>query len=129
MRVVNIDDLPLIELPGATHRTLAGLMNGVTQAEVWFQTLEPGLSTPLHQHDCEEVIITLRGRGACVCGDERIEFGPGSVLTLKPNVAHQLSSIGDEPLASYGFFTMGPVVIEAPGGGHIPMPWDQRPGH
>ena len=125
MKVVTIDDLLLIKLPGATHRTLAGAMNGVMQAEVWFQTLEPGQATPMHQHNCEEVVITSSGRGVCVCGNERSEFGPGSVLTLQPNVAHQLMSIGEEPLSAYAFFTMGPVIVEAPGGGHIPMPWDQ----
>lgn len=126
MQVVKIDDLPMIELPGATHRTVAGIANGVTRGEVWLQTLDPGKATPMHQHDCEEVVITLSGRGACVCGDERVEFGPGTVLTLKPNVAHQLISIGDVPLKGYGFFTMGPVIVEAPGGGHMPMPWDQK---
>ncbi|HJQ17426.1 MAG TPA: cupin domain-containing protein [Allosphingosinicella sp.] len=127
MQVVNIKDLPLLELPGATHRTLAGATNGVKQGEVWLQTIDPGQSTPMHQHDCEEVVVVVSGRGVCVCGDERIEFGPGSIVTLKPNEVHQLSSIGDEPLTGYGFFTMGPVIVEAPGGGHMPMPWDQPP--
>ena len=125
MQVVKIEDLPLLQLPGATHRTVAGGMNGMRQGEVWLQSLDPGGATPMHQHDCEEVVILLKGRCACICGNERVEFGPGSVLTLEPNVPHQLMSIGDEPLLGYGFFTMGPVIVEAPGGGHIPMPWDQ----
>lgn len=125
MKVVNIKEIPEINLPGLRHQTLAGASNGMTQGEVWLQTIAPGTSTPMHQHDCEEVVITLSGRGACVCGDERVEFGPSSILTLKPNVAHQISNVGDTPLIGYGFFTMGPVIIEAPGGGHVPMPWDQ----
>ncbi|HJQ15470.1 MAG TPA: cupin domain-containing protein [Allosphingosinicella sp.] len=125
MQVVNIEDTFELNLPGLHHRTLAGVSNGMTQGEVWLQTIAPGMSTPMHQHDCEEVVITLSGRGACVCGEERIEFGPDSILTLKANVAHQIINIGDTPLTGYGFFTMGPVIVEAPGGGHMPMPWDQ----
>lgn len=49
MQVVKVEELPLIELPGATHRTLAGAMNGVMQAEIWLQTLEPGQATPMQR--------------------------------------------------------------------------------
>ena len=125
MKVVNVADIPEFSIPGLNHRTLASAANGVTQGEVWLQSVEPGGATPMHQHDCEEVVITLSGRGACICGDERIEFGPNTVVTLKPNVPHQIINIGDTPLTGYGFFTMGPVVIEAPGGGAIAMPWQQ----
>lgn len=125
MQVVTIDQIPMLNIPGLKHQTLAGASNGLTQGEVWMQSVEPGGATPIHQHDCEEVIIALAGHGACVSGDKRVEFGPNSVLTIEANIPHQILNIGETTLTGYAFFTMGPVVIQATDGSHMPMPWDQ----
>jgi mannose-6-phosphate isomerase-like protein (cupin superfamily) len=127
MQIIKIDDVPELELPGLRHRTLAGPRNGMKQGEVWTQIAEPGGATPVHRHDCEEVVIVLTGSGVCKCEDGDYTFGPRSVMIIPPNVVHQIINTGNEPITGFGFLTMAPVIVEDPSGERIHLPWDQGP--
>ena len=59
MPVINNAGLKTFELPGLVHQTIAGKEQGV---EVWRQTLAPKAATFMHRHDCEEIIVILRGK-------------------------------------------------------------------
>ncbi len=115
-------------LPGIEHKTLAGPNDQLRGMEVWMQTMAPGSSTPVHRHDCEEVIVILRGSGVCnIEGEaEPRRFGPNATLILQPNEVHQIVNTGTEDMFLIAALGMAPVRAEAQDGTQIPLPWDQR---
>jgi mannose-6-phosphate isomerase-like protein (cupin superfamily) len=44
------------------------------------QTLESGAATPPHYHECEEVLVILKGAGQFSIVGESRDFGPGTTL-------------------------------------------------
>ena len=62
-------------------------------------TLEPaGGQVPWHNHEQEEVYFIVRGTGEACMGDERVVVTAGHALYVPPNVFHQLTNIGADPL-------------------------------
>lgn len=110
-------------LPGIAHTTYAGRADGLTQLSLWRQTLAPGAGTPLHRHDCDEVVLCLAGRGELQV-DGRIErFGADSTVVLPAHGEHRLCNVGDEPLELLGIFAATPVVTRTPDGQALELPW------
>ncbi|XP_051142748.1 auxin-binding protein T85-like [Andrographis paniculata] len=102
--VGNISATEAENLPGMTHITLAGaLLHGFKEVEVWVETAAPGVHTPIHRHDCEEVIVVLKGSGTLYLGShvdddddggggtrpQEIPFHENSTVRIPPNHAHQ----------------------------------------
>ena len=114
-----------LELPGLQHRTIAGPRDGLCTMEVWRQTIAPGEATPLHKHDCEEVVVILAGRGRLEIEGKSQGFGPDSSLILSANAVHRIANDGAEPLELIGILGMAPVRVETPEGERIALPWDQ----
>jgi mannose-6-phosphate isomerase-like protein (cupin superfamily) len=125
MHVVNFEDIAPLGLPGLTHRTVAGPAQGLRECEVWVQTIEAGAATPVHRHDCEEVITILSGEGACETGGKVHAFGPNSALVIPPNEIHQITNTGRQDIRLVAVLTMTPVRVETPEGERINLPWDQ----
>lgn len=116
--------LPVHELPGLAHQTLAGARDGLARFEVWRQTIAPHAATPVHKHDCEEVIVVFSGRGVCHCEDRTYDFASDDTLLIPPNVVHQICNTGDEELRIMATLSMSPVRVESADGEHMPLPWD-----
>jgi quercetin dioxygenase-like cupin family protein len=130
MKIVRHAAIEEVGLPGITHRTVAGPRDGATSMEVWMQTLAPGATTPVHRHDCEEIVVILRGSGTCEAegeGEPRA-FGPGSTLILGPNEVHRIANTGTEEMWLVAALAMAPVRVETPEGEHMPLPWEQARG-
>ena len=87
------------------------------------QTLEPGASTPMHYHECEEVIVILRGAGLLSVGDEVTEFGPGTTLVVPDKVIHQLINNGAEDMFLIAALSETPGRVFAPDGSLMELPW------
>lgn len=115
-----------VSLPGLEHRTLAGPRDGMKRMEVWMQTVAPGAGTPMHRHDCEEVIVVLAGSGRCEIDGVGADFGPGTTLIIPPNAVHMLANTGAEEMRLVAALSVAPVTVEAPDGARIPLPWDQH---
>jgi hypothetical protein len=73
----------------------------------WFYNTEiipgwrvPGVSTPVHRHDCQEVFVILSGNGTATTrkGLITIPFGVGSTVYIPPNDVHRIANTGAEPL-------------------------------
>lgn len=60
--------------------------------EVWRARMDAGAATPPHQHDYEEVVVVLRGRGRARVGDEEVTFAAGDTLILPAGKVHQIFS-------------------------------------
>ena len=117
--------LPAHQLPGLEHRTLAGSRDGLQRFEVWRQKIDAGASTPVHRHDCEEVIVILSGRATCRYGDgSEATLESDQTLILPPNVVHQICNTGDEDLHILATLSMAPVAVETETGESMPLPWD-----
>ncbi len=123
MYVYANDQLPGSQLPGIDHKTLAGADFGARQLSLWRQSMAPGMSTPPHRHDCEEVVLVQSGRGHVLIDGRRIDFGPDSTLVLPAGVDHQIINSGDQPLCTLAVFPATPVGTLMPDGAPIALPW------
>src|SRR4051794_37327290 len=119
MPVLDNTTIEKLALPGLVHQTLAGPRNGSRAMEVWMQSIAPGAGTPVHRHDCEEVIVVLAGAGVCEIDGQSISFGPGSTLIVPPNAVHRITSTGDEEMRVVAALSAAPVTVETPDGERI----------
>lgn len=111
-------------LPGLEHQTLAGRRDGLEQFEIWRQTIAAGAATPVHRHDCEEVIVIFSGEGACRFEDREVTFKGDDSLLIPRNVVHQIVNTGDQELKIMATLAMSPVRVETADGEHMALPWD-----
>lgn len=125
MTVREHTDIQKHHLPGIEHQTLAGASDGLTGTEVWMQTLAAGAETPVHQHQCEEVVVVTRGAGTCRLGNEDVSFGANSTLIIPAGVEHKISNTGAEPIHLIAAFSATPAVALTADGQPIALPWSQ----
>ena len=123
MRVIDNSRLNKSELPGIEHQTLAGAAQALSGLSVWRQRMAPGSATPVHQHDCEEVVLVLSGSGEVRANGTATPFGPDMTLVLPPRVAHEIVNTGDAPLVTVAVFSATPVGTFAPNDEKIELPW------
>jgi quercetin dioxygenase-like cupin family protein len=124
MPVIDNSQRKVFQVPvGMTHQSLANRDTGVNTVEMWRQTIAPGGMTPLHRHNCEEVILVQRGSGTVTIDGVPHAFGSDSTLILPPNAVHQLVNTGTEQVVLIAMLGMGPVVLESPQGERIQRPW------
>ena len=113
-------------LPGIRHRTLAGPDDGLSSLEVWSQSIAGHGATPPHQHDCEEVVLILAGRGLLAMNGTDMPFQAGDTLIIPRGVAHQILNDGEHELRLFAALGMAPVRAAFPDGTPIALPWQQR---
>jgi len=64
--------------------------------------IDPGKSPhPPHVHPDEEVLIVESGHGSIFVDGKTTKVGPGSVMFSAPNVPHNITSDGPEPVVFY----------------------------
>jgi len=112
------------QLPGLEHQTLAGKRDGLGGFEVWRQTIAAGAATPVHRHDCEEVIICLKGKAVCHYDGREYHFREDESLVIPAGVVHQICNAGDEDLYIIATLGMSPVRVETADGQPMALPWD-----
>ncbi len=123
MPVIDNRNVKTYNVPGMIHQSVANRDAGVNTMEVWKQTMRPGAATPVHCHDCEEVIVVVKGSGTVTIEGEATEFGPDSTLILPPNAVHQIVNTGDEELFFIASLGMGPVRLKTADGQPAERPW------
>jgi len=121
--IVRNDDLPVFELPGISHRTIAGHAQNLKSMEVWLQTMAPGSHTPVHRHACEEVILVLSGSGHVTIDGQKSAFGPNSTLVVRPDAVHQLENSGNDPIVLVAALGTAPVRVRTAIGEPLQVPW------
>ena len=123
MSVIDNATIQQFSLPGLAHQTLASHKDGLSNCEVWLQTVEPGAETPVHYHDCEEVIVIMSGSGRLLIDDKVMEFGPNSTLIIPPGIVHQLVNSGAEEIMLIASFSSTPAKVFTPDGEELALPW------
>ena len=124
MQVIPHKQITSFELPGLIHKTLASTKLGNEEFEVWMQTITGESATPAHKHNCEEVIVILKGKGECLCEGRSFEFETNETLLIPPNAVHQIINTGKEDLNILATLSMSPVVVETAEGSRLTLPWD-----
>ena len=111
------------DLPGLTHRTLAGPEHGMKNLEVWAQTIEAGAGTPVHRHACEEAIVILEGNGTLTINGEERHFGADSTLIIPADAVHQIVNSGTTRMVLIAALSMAPVKVRHADDRAMPLPW------
>jgi mannose-6-phosphate isomerase-like protein (cupin superfamily) len=114
---------PVFTLPGLRHQTLAGGADGLARLEIWYQSLDPGAATPLHYHECEEVVVIQSGRGQLLIEGHATNFGPDTTLTVAPRVLHQIVNTGDSEMRLIAVFSETPARVFTPDETLMALPW------
>lgn len=123
MSAIDNSTIQQFSLPGLVHQTLASHKDGLQNTEIRIQTVEPGGETPVHYHDCEEVIVILRGSGQLSIDGKVTAFGPNSTLIIPPDIIHQLANSGTEEVFLIASFSSTPAKIFTPDGEELVLPW------
>ena len=123
MSVINNPTIQQFSLPGLVHQTLASHKDGLKNIEVWMQTVASGGETPVHYHDCEEVIVIIRGSGSLSIDEKAIKFGPNSTLIIPSDIVHQLVNNGSEEIFLIASFSSTPAKVFTPEGEELALPW------
>jgi mannose-6-phosphate isomerase-like protein (cupin superfamily) len=98
----------LAEIKGRTYparRRTQNLVGGLSPIQarnfaLGYVTLEPrGGQVPWHNQEQEEVYLVLNGTGEMCLGGERRVLTAGQAAYIPPREFHQLTNIGDTPLA------------------------------
>jgi len=124
MHVNHNANMPRHHLPGLEHQTLAGRQDGLGTLEVWRQTIAPHAATPVHRHDCEEVIVCLAGAGVCHYDGRQFHFKEDETLVIPSGVTHQICNDGDGDLYIVATLAMAPVKVETADGTPMALPWN-----
>ena len=125
MPVITNSSRKTFTIPGLRHQTLAGGSDGLKVLEVWQQMITLGSWTPVHYHECEEVVVVLHGSGHVTIADERMDFSPGSTLILPPKVIHQIVNSGTENVLLIATLSETPARVFGPDGSLIALPWQE----
>jgi quercetin dioxygenase-like cupin family protein len=123
MPVIDNSKIQQFTLPGLVHQTLASHNDGLKGTEVWMQTIEPGGETPIHYHDCEEVVVVIKGSGQLTIGEDVTAFSSNHTLIIPPEVVHQLINSGNAEIFLLATFSSTPTNIFTPEGEKLPLPW------
>ena len=123
MSVIDNSTIQQFSLPGLVHQTLASHKDGLQNAEVWMQTVQSGGETPIHYHDCEEVIVILKGSGQISIAEKIEKFAPNSTLIIPPDTVHQLVNSGTEEIILVASFSSTPAKVFTPDGEELVLPW------
>lgn len=54
----------------------------------------------MHEHDCLELVIVLRGKGTTTCDQGTFPVGPGDIMLRNFYDPHEMATIGAEPLST-----------------------------
>jgi quercetin dioxygenase-like cupin family protein len=97
MEVFKPDDVPADQpanMPGVKIRWVIDQKRGAENFSMRVFELEPGATTPLHDHWYEQEMYMLEGRGALVgeAGEKTLE--PGMVMWVPPYERHQVKNTG-----------------------------------
>ena len=111
-------DVREIEAPEGTR--LAAVLETVDGARAIIIRLAPGEELGDHQVRERTWLMVAEGTARIVAGDDVVEAGPGTLLTLEPGERHSVASVGGARIVM--------ILSSWPAEGHYPVwPGDDLP--
>ena len=101
------DTQPTEELPGVLKREVITAADGAPSFCMRIFELEPGSSTPYHNHKWEHEVFVLAGEGVVKGDGGQTPIGAGSVVFIAPDEQHCFSNTGGETLR---FICLIPII-------------------
>lgn len=99
VRVVPLEDVPPIQLPGGSwSRVLLNAERVASNSALGFSSFAAGTSTAMLSHETEELAYVLTGEGELRLDDESVPYHAGSALFIPARVWHAVANTGDEPV-------------------------------
>ena len=89
---------PIQEWPGVVMREVVCADKGAPNFCMRVIDIEPGSSTPSHDHPWEHEVFVLSGRGVVVGEQGETQIAKDSVVFIPPDEHHCFTNNGDEPL-------------------------------
>lgn len=83
---------------GLTMRWVINASQGATNFAMRVLELEPGKTSPFHQHENEHEVFVLDGQGEVETIDNSEKIQAGSVVFIPERESHQFRNTGDVPL-------------------------------
>jgi quercetin dioxygenase-like cupin family protein len=80
-----------------------------TQSDIHENVISPGVITPWHFHETEEVIVVLERNGECSTDEGTENYAAGDIIILPPRVKHSLKNLGDTLIRQICFFPSDPA--------------------
>ncbi|MBA7495991.1 hypothetical protein ES702_06587 [subsurface metagenome] len=102
-----LDTKPIQELPGVVMREVIKVDDGAPNFCMRVFDVEPGSSTPSHEHPWEHEVYVLSGRGVVVSEQGETQIAKDSVVFVPPDEHHCFINNGDEILR---FICVIPIV-------------------
>ncbi len=99
VRVVPLEDVPPIDLPGGSWSRV--LLNGdrvASTSALGFSSFAAGTSTAMLSHSTEELAYVLTGQGELRLDGETVPYSAGSALFIPAGVWHAVANTGDAPV-------------------------------
>ncbi len=85
-------------VPGVTVRWVIGEKDKAPNFAMRVFDVEPGCSSPYHQHEWEHEVFVLAGEGVVRREDGESAIGEGSVVFVPGMEMHQFANRGSSPL-------------------------------
>ena len=99
VRVVRLEDVPPIDLPGGSwSRVLLTGGRVESDSSLGFSSFAPGTTTAMLSHETEELAYVLSGEGELRLDEEVVPYRAGSALFIPAGVWHAVASTGTEPV-------------------------------
>ncbi len=99
VRVVPLEDVPPIELPGGSwSRVMLTGERVASSSALGFSSFAAGSSTAMLSHATEELAYVITGQGELRLDEEAVPYRAGSALFIPAGVWHAVANTGDEPV-------------------------------
>ena len=100
MKIRNWTDVPEqpAEAEGVTVRWVIADKDGAPHFAMRIFDIQPGYSTPYHNHWWEHEVYILNGQGVAAGAQGEKAVAPGTVLLVEGNEEHQFRNTGDQVL-------------------------------
>jgi quercetin dioxygenase-like cupin family protein len=99
MKVAKYSDTqPTEEIPGVLKREVITAGDGAPNFTMRVFEVEPGGSTPHHNHPWEHEVFVLSGEGVVMGKEEESAIGPNSVVFIAPDELHCFINTGSHVL-------------------------------
>lgn len=111
MRKRHFTDAEASDVPapatGVKIRWLIDEKWGATHFAMRHFEIQPGGSTPLHEHEWEHEVFILTGTGTVVSADGESEFGPADVIFVPGGETHCFKNTGAKPVTMLCLVPLG----------------------